>query len=73
MIVKDKVNCSLCLTDFNGDKFYATNNQDIANAILFALGEMTTNGIITSNFKATIDIAPCNHSMALEITVKGGE
>ena len=73
MIVKDKVNCSLCLTDFNGDKIYATNNQVIATAIMCALGQMTINGIITSNFKATIDIAPCNDSMALEITVKGGE
>lgn len=71
MIIKDKVNCSLCLTSFNGDKFYATNIQDIAKAILFALGGMTIDGIITSNFKATIDIAPCLDDVALEITVKG--
>ena len=75
-IVKDKVMCS---PQFFGDKFYGVHIDEITSTIHLLLGILANkSGVVTSNFKTTIEISPCVDNMALEIkitdtpTEKGG-
>lgn len=66
-IVKDKV---MCLPQFFGDKFYGVHIDEITFTIHLLLGILANkHGIVTSNFKTTIEISPCVDNMALEITI----
>ena len=79
-VVKDRVMCSPQIHGFIADKYYGVHIDEITSTIHLLLGILANkSGLVTSNFKTTIEISPCADNMALEITItntpteKGGE
>ena len=73
-VVKDRVMCSPQIHGFIADKYYGVHIDEITSTIHLLLSLMANKGIVSSNFKTTIEISPCVDTMALDITIteKGG-
>lgn len=69
-VVKEQLYCSPKLTNLYGSKFFGTTIPELMTKIHIMLNGVSDKGIISSNFKANIDIVPCEIEPKLLITVR---